>query len=807
MTAPLLTLLTCLIPTISLAQFTILPVEPGCETGYSVADTVWPLGQRGDAQLLDAALSHDAELIQTTAHVMHSGTDPVCLPEQTGSYEVQVRPSRVNFALLPVSMIPFRDAVAIARLLSPTPRYADIKSYLLAYFKLVDGNPDSLRAAITANTFIKQALGSAATVDLIVNAVLSTRSPGDPMQFTVMEAGQKSLLNPTLVADALGTFIAKRFKEEINAAFLQRFRLLLTNNPDSLKLLFPESHSVLLNADPYNYTSFLQSLQEAFEQDLASLPKNTVNYLSYNRQLAATTLRSPVLFDVTLASLQLVGELQEGRPGLTVLSQLGNSRAVLSMQEPAVQHALQLLSLLARNSTTDTAGEQLLKREELAQLATDSTVLKLFLGLILAKEEPLLKSITVRPGPASKSLYTFINQDLSSSQSTFYKVISSVVTGAETFRLAKERILAEQQAAQALNNKPNLAPHYLSMLETGITILENSFDFYTIIAGTLAQTPVASKDAFAISRQCIPIVRNVWEKRYGLALSHSVTLLQTLFKTVPPASVAALTRKQKRLLKDADKLNVKVRSAFRGVPVQALSEAIATAKATVGAAAVSANVRETIGDGAVTGAVGNLMKYGSFMVTVVNATTKDEMLLALESAALPVGSYRIKRNTYFSVSINSFGGVYAGVQANEGGINFKALQQSSRGLIAPSAPVGFYAGWGKSQVKVLNKDRQANGIFVSLIDIGSIFAFRLNDANTADLPELTWQNIIAPGAYFIHSFSNVLSLGIGAQHGPQLRAIKDGTVVFDPQSWRYGLKLTADIPIFNLYTKANRKAL
>ena len=239
-------------------------------------------------------------------------------------------------------------------------------------------------------------------------------------------------------------------------------------------------------------------------------------------------------------------------------------------------------------------------------------------------------------------------------------------------------------------------------------------------------------------------------------------------------------------------------ASFTGLPSTVLADALATAKATVGTAGINSDLRKSLGDGEVTGAVGNLMKYGSFMVTVVNAKTKDEMLLALESAALPVGSYRIKRNNYFTVSINSFGGIYGGYQNLSG--NFQPL-------LAPSAPVGFYAGFGKSQVKVLNKDRQANGLFVSLIDVGSVFAFRLNDANTADLPELTWQNLLAPGAYYVHGFSNVLSLGIGAQYGPQLRAVKEGSALFDPQAWRFGVKLTADIPIFNVYTKANRKRL
>jgi hypothetical protein len=38
------------------------------------------------------------------------------------------------------------------------------------------------------------------------------------------------------------------------------------------------------------------------------------------------------------------------------------------------------------------------------------------------------------------------------------------------------------------------------------------------------------------------------------------------------------------------------------------------------------------------------------------------MLDALDAAALPVGSYRIKRNSYENISINAFAGAFLGAE-------------------------------------------------------------------------------------------------------------------------------------------------
>jgi hypothetical protein len=80
------------------------------------------------------------------------------------------------------------------------------------------------------------------------------------------------LIGSKSAIDALGSFIANRFKQEVEIAFLQKFKEWLQKEP-FLQQLFPETFKVLMQNDPYEYTTFLEALKEALSKDVKSLPK------------------------------------------------------------------------------------------------------------------------------------------------------------------------------------------------------------------------------------------------------------------------------------------------------------------------------------------------------------------------------------------------------------------------------------------------------------------------------------------------------------------------------------------------------
>lgn len=182
-----------------------------------------------------------------------------------------------------------------------------------------------------------------------------------------------------------------------------------------------------------------------------------------------------------------------------------------------------------------------------------------------------------------------------------------------------------------------------------------------------------------------------------------------------------------------------------------------------------------------------LMKYGTFMATAVAATSSEEVRQAIEAFALPPGSAAIKKFSSFSIALNAYVGVGGG---------YETLQSvGSKPYYALATPIGFTfsRGFGKGG---------ALSLLVSVIDIGALTAYRFDGNNTQALPELKFENVLAPGGYLIYGFPKLpLSFGIGAQYGPSLRSVTNSTLnISTTTGWRAGAFLAVDIPLINLFS-------
>lgn len=168
---------------------------------------------------------------------------------------------------------------------------------------------------------------------------------------------------------------------------------------------------------------------------------------------------------------------------------------------------------------------------------------------------------------------------------------------------------------------------------------------------------------------------------------------------------------------------------------------------------------------------------------------------AIESFALPSGSYSIKRSSAFNVSLNSYPGILAAYDFNQ--IDGKSTSAFAPGFTAPvglSVAFGNVKLWGTTSI----------GIFVPLIDIGAVTRLHLDgDSSTETLPELNFKNIFSPGLYLTVGIAkSPFSVNLGGQYGPELKKVGSD---INYQSFRLGLGLTIDIPLFNLYTRPSSR--
>ncbi|MCC6459181.1 MAG: hypothetical protein IT260_01845 [Saprospiraceae bacterium] len=185
--------------------------------------------------------------------------------------------------------------------------------------------------------------------------------------------------------------------------------------------------------------------------------------------------------------------------------------------------------------------------------------------------------------------------------------------------------------------------------------------------------------------------------------------------------------------------------------------------------------------------VSTLLRYANFMGAIAAAQSPEEMENAIEMFALPPGSSQAKKQPgRFSVALNAYSGV-------AGGSEYLDNSRTPQGVFSLAAPVGVSCNWGIGQSSL--------GFFVPIIDVGAVTAFRFNDKTGQDLPEMTWDNILAPGLYLVYDTPKKwpLALGIGAQIGPNLRKIEvtGGTdpTYREANGWRLGAFATIDIPV------------
>ncbi|RMD69535.1 MAG: hypothetical protein D6818_10220, partial [Bacteroidetes bacterium] len=155
-----------------------------------------------------------------------------------------------------------------------------------------------------------------------------------------------------------------------------------------------------------------------------------------------------------------------------------------------------------------------------------------------------------------------------------------------------------------------------------------------------------------------------------------------------------------------------------------------------------------------------LLKYGSFMASMAQAETSDEVALVIEAMAMPAGSASVKKYSRFSVDLNAYVGGFYGQET--------LVETNTASPVAGiTAPVGVALSLGGSSTSPASMS-----LFFSVLDVGAITAFRFADTAAEELPEVRLGNILAPGAHLVYGFPGApVSLGAGAQLGPNLREV------------------------------------
>lgn len=575
--------------------------------------------------------------------------------------------------------------------------------------------------------------------------------------------GNSFLPSPSVLIDGTAQFLVDRTKQELNLAFIDKFRTAFEKNKE-MKKLFPSVHSVVMNNDPFNYSIWTNQLKVAGRKDIQDLPHNFSIFIKSNDYYDLKGDEEELLetFIILSHTLQLQ---QSGLNTAMVMQQIEKEYGYDSSNttgKDKVNKALSFfnalsVSLYRNNSQNYVKADSIINMNDCER----AVFLKLF-GL---KNKELLENIHVSKGAEStpgKKLYSYfdsinlndcgksLDSELenifiyASGLSTLYQSLSS------SFKTLREDTISKQQRINSYKQ-----------LNNG---LKNFYEIGFKLVNIKDRDALYDEDGYYLKYK--PFVTNSTDL-HNYLLDQKYTEALVSFNNIFVSSLNLYLKKREE---DCGKFEIS----------------------------------KTIED---------VIYWGGFINEVATIDSAHQVKDLLEKYADPVGSYRIKRNSAFSVTLNSYPGFFLGVE--------KIMDDNNGDYALGSGltvPIGFSFNWGGRNKSTdfedfdyLNKNDQAKkytgsswGGYLTFVDIAAPFMYRWTEADsTKGLPDdLKWENIFSPGAYFCVGLpGSGLTLMLGGQLAPSLRDITKDGLEFRKDTWRGGFTLTYDIPVFTLYRK------
>lgn len=589
-------------------------------------------------------------------------------------------------------------------------------------------------------------------------------------------------LDVTNIADGLAKFLVERVKQELSTSFFSNFKTELNNNVQ-LKILFPVTFKALdaIDEEIYNYSAYLDLLRESFQKDLTLILPH-IEDLVEDKSMDVVFNKYPEIRLMLSHALFIVNEFGQGKfPGEVfhnyITMKASSDSAKLNSVNPNLLPSLLTLDLFLQSIRSQQAGQYWISADSL-KLLFDPVTFQIYMGLIY--QQTINKPIVFSDRVSLKSILEKYPAKIDSLIYFYQPFLTGLAENGRNIGFYFNAIKEKQKAGK---DKPTYQDYY-SLFDASMNFLEYLEKAPFIIKHFEKEKRVNLDNYFASLRSIGNIYVDVYEKQYTSAIVEFTGIFDLLLSNKLSQQIKDNEEDVKNEKDDAKKKMLK----DTGSQLQNISK-------------VSFLV----------------LKYGSFAASLAKAETSEDVKNAIEAAALPAGSSRIKRETPFNVSLNAYCGLFMGYEYVKGvdhPLTWNYQKINSYGL---TAPIGVSLSTGSR--RFLNMPCKKDGhwsysAFFSLIDIGAVAAFRFHNDTVAQVPTIHLQDIFSPGLFFSVGIPKCpISINIGAQVGPNLRNIyseedeQTGEMVLQNKFGnrlytRYSISAVVDIPILNFYTRS-----
>ncbi|MBE7172414.1 MAG: hypothetical protein INR73_17635 [Williamsia sp.] len=704
-----------------------------------------------------------------------------------------------------LTTIPYYDAFALLECIDC--KEIDIKQYakILNYYNgSTNLEVTSLSEAYKGNMFLHSFIDSAMQSSKLLSG---TNDFG-----TFLGKGFSAIggLDVTTIADGLAKFVVKRAKQELSIAFFQKFKQTIDNTKD-IATLVPETADILhaIEDETYNYHAYIQNLREAFKTDITSIHRNLPGIIENHREYfdkhkdKEAALRSACYLATELENQTHPGDIVANYP----TEYLDN---VNVNYKGAIQTMQMLSSSLRDTSKTDTANYWV-SINQMRTLVNNKPAFKIYLGLLYQETLKKYDQIRFEKGSLLRCL---------DSVAKYYDDVQNVYNSYRNYILKYGEKLSE---LNRMVKKHGKQPSDSAVLELYTRYFRSSVDLIEystalsrlpVIKDFVPDLPVMLKPYFDVAYSAADLVAAINRKNYSSAINQTVHIYNVVVvgparRDAPINSFSSSEKSQLKKLKKTDKYVTRIEGWTGGqLPDTVKSLLKGSLQDTIGVAQRISMQKQYDSSKKV---LRNLVRYGSFMASVATATNSDDVAAAIETAALPVGSSRIKRASKFTVAVNAYPGLFYGIEK----IHNIDTGKARFNVYGVTAPIGVAVSWGhRALVFSTGRHEWSTSIFVSLIDIGAVAAFRFRNDSVAQIPTIQLKDIFSPGVFLSVGIPKTpLSFNMGAQAGPNLRKVnvnaasKPGNDFNNKMYWRYSASLCVDIPVFNLFVSSEQPIL
>ena len=314
------------------------------------------------------------------------------------------------------------------------------------------------------------------------------------------------IMSPTIIIDAFAKLVAKRFKEELNIAYLNRFRQIVEDSIPELGQLLPQTTLVLATNDPINYKAFIPALREGFHEDASSIIDNLPAFLDVIKekgQIKGDTTEK--VFAYLRAAAFLAANVE--RMPADIIEDL-TRQDFLTDFPSEIQQVITIANIFSQNLRANGGRSGWVEWKELTKLR-EGNIFQLFLGLLMIKEDSIMQS----------SFGANYLDKVKTNWHPFFQIYENIEKIQAKVDNINEKIKRKEELDLATFN--SYLEDVLSIIEGGyrITQLLKSGDTSSQLSPELTIYVALIKSLLAISQELV-------DKNYAKAIVNMISILE-----------------------------------------------------------------------------------------------------------------------------------------------------------------------------------------------------------------------------------------------------------------------------------------